>query len=143
MKLDRDSRIEERRLKTVQKTDGNKRLLRIWKKSPYADVRAAVIYKLKDQAALSHIAQNETMDELRCEAVRKLKDKALLAKIANEDGSQYVRFIAERKFEFSGNKQNAMQNMDEDIAQAFGMIFEYNAHLERLATGAEESEDIW
>lgn len=121
----RGGRIRALQLKAVQKTDNDKRLFRIWKKSRYEDVRIAVICKLKDQASLGHIARKETLDGLRCEAVKRLDDKALLAKIAKEDRDDFVRFMAQKKFEYTGSEPwYASKEMDEDVLKTILTILE-------------------
>jgi len=141
MRLDRDDRIEERHLSAVRRANKPSRLLRIWRLSPYADVRAAAIHKLKDQTALACIARYERMDSLRYEAVRKLSDKALLAVIAESDESENVRHIARRKL--TGRERWDAAGMDEDAERALVMMLEHAAWLDHLATGREDSAEWW
>jgi hypothetical protein len=141
MKIDRDDRIEERQLRALRRTDTPSRLLRIWWRSPYADVRAAAIHKLKDQTALAYIARHERMDSLRCEAVRKLRDRELLAVIAETDENKVARYIARRKL--SEKEQWDAADMDEDAERALVMMLEHAAWLDHLATGQEDSKEWW
>lgn len=142
--LDWDSRIEAHQLKIVQRTKRDIRLFRLWKKSPYIEVRIAAIYKLKNQEMLSHIAQTEHVDELRYEAVRKLTDKTLLAKIAIEDESDFVRYVAHRKYACrKGDKLWDASEMDADAEKVISAIMERNAHLHFLATGQRADEEWW
>lgn len=141
MKLDRDSRIEERQLRSLRRTNATARLLGIWRRSPYVDVRAAAIHKLQDQVALSYIACRERMEHLRCEAVRKLRDRALLAVIAETDDSETVRHVAHRKLADREHWNPA--DMDEDAAQALSIILEHAARLDCLGTGKDAGEDWW
>ena len=141
MRLDWDSRIEERQMKAIRRTNKSAKLLRIWRRSPYVDVRAAAIHKLLSQSALTHIARYERMEHLRCEAVRKLRNRALLAIIAETDESETVRYIALRKLANS-EPWNAV-GMNEDAARVLTMMLEHNARLDCLATGDEAGEDLW
>ena len=141
MRLDRDSRIEERQLRIIRRTSAPARLLGIWRRSPYVDVRAAAIHKLQDQVALSHIACRERMEHLRCEAVRKLRDGALLAVIAETDESDTIRHIARRKL--ADRERWDPAEMDADAAQVFRMILEHTARLDCLGLGKDTGEDWW
>jgi uncharacterized DUF497 family protein len=141
MKLDRDSRIEESQLRIIRHANAPARLLGIWRRSPYVDVRAAAIHKLQDQAALSHIACRERVEHLRCEAVRKLRDRALLAVIAETDESVTIRHVAYRKL--ADRERWDPADMDEDAAQVLVMILEHSARLDCLGMGQEAGEDWW
>ncbi|MEA5035795.1 hypothetical protein [Cloacibacillus evryensis] len=142
--LDWDSRLEARQLKMIQRTKRDIQLFRLWKRSPYIEVRIAAIYKLKNQGLLSHIAQAEQVDELRYEAVRKLTDKTLLDKIAIKDKSDYIRYIAHRKCACQkGSELWDASEMDEDAEKVLSAIMERNAYLHFLATGQEPDEEWW
>jgi hypothetical protein len=100
MYIEQVSRREERQLKTVQQMDDPKRLLGIWHRRPFIDVRVAVVYKLKEQSLLERVALHDTYSEVRCEAVKKLTDMIVLAHIAQNDENEFVHFIAKRKLEY-------------------------------------------
>lgn len=142
--LDWDSRFEAHQFKILQRTKSDIRIFRLWKKSPYIEVRITAIYKLKNQELLSHIALTEHVDELRYEAVSKLTDKTLLAKIAIEDKRDYIRDAARRKCAY--RKEDNMwdaSEMDEDVEKMLVALMERNAHLHFLASGQRVDEEWW
>ena len=142
--LDWDSSLEAHHLRIMQQTKSDIRLFRLWKKSPYIEVRIAAIYKLKDQDLLAHIAQTESVDELRYEAVKKLTDKTLLAKIAIEDKSDCIRYVAHRKCAYCiEDKSWDASEMDADAEKVLSAIMEHNAHLHFLVTGQRTDEEWW
>ena len=141
--LDWDSRVEAHQLKMVQRTKKDTRIFRLWKKSPYIEVRIAAIYKLENQELLAQTAQNEPVDELRFEAVRKLIDKTLLARITIEDKRDYIRFAAQQKHAYTGNKTWDASEIDEEAVKVIVTFFEHNARLHFLATGQRADEEWW
>ncbi len=107
---------EKGQIKAVCQIENHRRLLQIWRKSQYDDVRMAAINKLRDQGALAEIAQCEYEDGLRAEAVKRLEDKALLLHIAETDVSDFVRAIARAHCVYTGDEP-WMPEPDAEISQ--------------------------
>lgn len=109
-------------LHMVKKTNDNSRLVGIWRKSPYEDVRFDIVNKLQDQDFIALLASEDSSDSVRAEAVKHLQDKGLLQQIASSDRSDFVRAMAKAHYEYTGLEPWYAAKVDKEVSQK---IIEY------------------
>ncbi len=109
--------IEACQLWKAKKAEDNQRLMRMWRKSSYEDVRFEIVNKLQNQGCMAIIVQGDPSDSVRAEAVKRLEDKTLLLRISLEDGSDFVRAMARAHFEYEGPEPWLSAEYDEEVRQ--------------------------
>ena len=105
---------ETYQLRKVEKTDDSRRLMRMWRKSSYENVRFGIVNTLQDQGLMAVIARGDPSDGVRAEAVKRLTDKRLLQRIFLTDKSAFVRTVAQAHLEYSGPEPWLTAEEDEE-----------------------------
>ena len=111
MKLDRESRLEERFWKKLWAAKTDAEVYRVYQKTYFAEIREAAICRLKDQELLRDIALNAGYTDERLPAIRRLTDVALLAVIAREDRNVEARQTADERLK----KLNASSRAKKEV----------------------------